>query len=290
MIRKQTSQDLNQIMDIIKNSNHKFDGRMFLPGVMESPQVYVDEEHGVIIGVAYVNEKILHLHGKRIKVAYINASMMNEKGLSRLSKILSKSDMITMIQSSSSVELEKLGYEPVIELSKYNISTDYLPKLTIDGIVLNPEPHKLLEVYENFTSHFNGYFERTQQYFKGIKKVLGSSGSIIGYEEGGKLMGYIVFEAYENVVIVKECCYQKSGHLLSMLSFVARGKRRIVIQTSSFEHLSRILPQAKRSKETFMLASINDKTLFEHLFHIKIISAYSGFNAFGKALWNRDHF
>lgn len=290
MIRKQTSEDLNQIMNIIKNSDHKFDGRMFLPGVMESPQVYVDDEHGEIIGVAYVNEKILHLHGKRIKVAYINASMMNEKGLSRLTRILSKSDMITMIQSTSSVELEKMGYEPVIELSEYNISTDYLPKLSIDGIVLNPEPHKLHEVYENFTSHFNGYFERTPQYFIGIKKVLGSSGSIIGFEEGGKLVGYVVYEAHENVVIVKECCYQKSGHLLSMLSFVARGKRRVVIQTSSFEHLSRILPQAKRTKETFILASINDKTLFEHLFHIKIISAYSGFNAFGKALWNRDHF
>lgn len=290
MIRKQTPEDLVQIMDIIKKSNHKFDGRIFLPDVIKSPDIYVDIENDNIEGLAYVSEKILNLHGKRIKIAYINASMMSEKSLARLVKILRRTDMITMIQATPEMSLENLGFEPVIEISQYNLSTDYLPKITVDGIVLNPEPHKLLEVYNNFMNHFNGYFERDVDYFKSIKKVLGSAGSIVGFEHDGELCGHVVFETHENVVIVKEACYQKSGHLLAMLAFASRGKRRLVLHTSAFEHLTRVLPHAKKSKETFMFASINDKELFEHLFHIKIISAYSAFNAFGKALWNRDYF
>lgn len=290
MIRKEIPEDLTQIMDIVKQSNHKFDGRMFLSGVMHKPDIYVDVENDTVHGVAYVIEKVLNLHGKRIKVAYINASMMSEHALNRLVKILKRTDMITMIQATPGLALENLGFEPVVELAEYNLSTDYLPKLSIDGIVLNPEPFKLVDVYSNFMVHFNGYFERTENYFISAKKVLGSSGSIIGFEEDGKLVGYVVFESHENVVIVKECCYQKSGQLISMLAFVSRGKRRLVVHTSAFEHIERILPHAKKTKQTFMLASINDKELFEHLFHIKIISAYSAFNAFGKALWNRDYF
>lgn len=290
MIRKQSPEDLVQIMDIIKKSNHKLDGRIFLPDVIKKPDIYVDIDNDTVDGVAYVSEKILNLHGKRIKVAYINASMMSEKSLAKLVKIIRRTDMITIIQATPEISLENLGFEPVIEISQYNLSTDYLPKISIDGIVLNPEPHKLVEVYESFMSHFTGFFERDVDYYKSIKKVLGSAGSIVGFEQDGELCGYIVFETHENVVIVKECCYQKSGHLLAMLSFASRGKRRLVVQTSAFEHLTRILPHAKKTKETLMLASINDKDLFENLFHIKIISAYSAFNAFGKALWNRDYF
>lgn len=290
MIRKQNPEDMNQIMDFIKNNNVKFDGRMFLPGVMTDSTVYLDIENQAIKGLAYVNEKILKLHGKRIKVAYISVNMMSVESLKRLLTLLSRSDIITMIQSSADELIDKMDFESVIEINEYNVNVDYLPKIGVDGIVMNPLEDKLLEVYQKFTDHFAGFFERKASYYKSIKKVLGSSGNIIAYEEGGKTTGYLIYESYENVVVVKECCYEKSGQLLSMLAFASRGKRRLVIQSSSFEYLERILPQAKKTKQTFMLAAINDKELFEHLFHIKIISAYSAFNAFGKPLWNRDYF
>lgn len=290
MIRKQNESDLQQIMDIIKNSNQKFDGRLFLQGVMQRPEVYVDVEGQSVRGVSYVTSKILNLHGKRVKVAYVNANLMSSKGLKNLLKMLARTDLITLIKATSLTELEELGFESVIENFEYNVNTDYLPKLSIDGIVLDPSDEKLLECYHSFTSHFTGFFERTADYFQSVRKVLGSSGGIVGFEESGKIVGYAIYETHESSVVIKECCYLKSGHLLSLLSFVSRGKRRLVLHTSNNEHLSRILPHAKKTKQTFLMASVNDKTLFEHLFHIKIISAYSGFNAFRKPLWNRDYF
>lgn len=290
MIRFAQKEDMFEVIESMKESHKKYDGRLFLDGVMKNPNIYVLEENKTFEGASYVVDKILRLHDKRLKVSYITASSMNDDGLRKLQNYLSKQDIITLIQADNPEDLESLGFEPVIEVSEFNINVDTLPRLSVDGIVMDPNYEKLLKVYQSFTKHFTGYFERNVEYYNGVKRLLGARGGIIAYEENGNLVAYIIFESYENVVIVHEACYQTSGHLIKLLAFAGRGKRRMVIQTSSYEHLSKIFPQAKKTKHAFLMAYINDKTLFENLFHIKIISAYSGFNAFGKALWNRDIF
>ena len=290
MIRVATQDDLSALSVFVKSLTAMPDNqkRFFLKTVTFSPCIYIAVNDDVITGLAHVNDKVLNLHGKRLKVSYITHAYLDDDAYMGLIGLLEREDIVTLVQSNDSELMEALGFESVIESADSNFSPEFLPKGSVEGIVLNPSPQKLVHAYTNFTKHFTGFFERNQTYYETLQSVSGPYVNVVGFEHDHELVGYIIYELYDNNIVVRECCYQTSGQLVAMLAFAARGKHRIVVQTSIYEHLERIIPNLKKSKHKFMYAMIHDKPLFEQLFHIKIISAYSGFNAFGKALWNRD--
>lgn len=290
MIRMATQADASALSVFVKSLSAMPDSqkRFFVKALGVSTCVYIALEDDAITGVAYVNMKVLNLHGKRLKVAYVTHAYLEDLAYIELIYLLERDNIVTLVQSDDEALMETLGFESVIERADSNFSPEFLPKGSVEGIVLNPSAEKLVHAYQNFTKHFTGFFERNATYYETLQVVLGSYVNVIGFEHDKELVGYLIYEIYDNNIVVKECCYQTSGQLVAMLAFASRGKHRVVVQTSIYEHVERVIPGLKKSKHKFIFAMIHDKALFEQLFHIKIISAYSGFNAFGKALWNRD--
>lgn len=250
---------------------------------------------GDIQASVQVHQKRLNLHGKQLRTSFLVGcigSLGDRKQLvENVLEEVSQSDLLTLIQTDSPEDYESLGFETVVETKIYNFSSSHIPDFPMDGIVLEPSLTDVQSVYKKFTSHFTGFFDRSLEDFELIKKNLkDQKGSIVGYVEEGILVGYASYINHGSSVEILECAYDKSGTLLRLLSFVSRGVSRIVFHASESERINKVLPDLKAKKVTFMMARVNDHELFERLYHIKIISAYSAFNAFGLPVFNRDFF
>lgn len=288
MIRRANPGDYQTVDTLLKKSMDDNSFNRFKEKILDHEKCYVSLDEEVVTGAAFVEPKVLSLHDKLIKSSFIVSVGNSHKIMDQLLSLVSRDDIITLIKTTDSESFEEYGFEPVIEVFDYNLNTSSLPNFDVVGVNIEPSSEALLKVYRGFTQHFTGYFKRDVDYFDRLKSELSSYGGIIGYTVEDQIVAYVVYEIHDSVVTVRECCYFKSGHLLRLLSFVTRGKSRLVLTSSVYEHMNRILPEAKKTRRQTIMARINDKELFERLYHIKIISAYSGFNAFGKPLWNPD--
>ena len=61
-----------------------------------------------------------------------------------------------------------------------------------------------------------------------------------------------------------------------------------MLNATTSEKIHKLFPHATKTEQPFLMARINDKELFERLYGLKILSAYSGFNVSAKPLFNRD--
>lgn len=252
-----------------------------------------------ILALAHVMPKVIKLKDKHLKTLYVSHVMTRREFqgqgymkelMQRINDLAKKEHILTVLRPYEPSVFRSLGYENVIANAEYSIATKNIPQLNIDGIILTPKPKDLLSVYEAFTHYFDGYFKRDESYFeKMLRYVRHQKGSIIGLKENDVLVGYCIYIPYSNHVEVIECAYDTSGTLVKLLSFISRGKHRVHLTASTSEKIQKLFPQATKSTQPFLMAKINDQQLFERLYGLKIISAYSAFNVSAKPLFNRDY-
>lgn len=261
-------------------------------------QCYLSKnDHDEILASIQVHDKVLSLHDKNIKASYLVGGFMRPNVLQEtmttlITEVLddvSRTDIITLCRTDQPEWFEPFGFETVVENYIYTISAVSLPTLGMEGIVRDPSPESLLEVYDRFTNHFTAFFKRDANYFSKLKKTMREqNGQIIGLQENGELVAYAIVTNAPHSVEVVECCYDKSGSLVRLLAFVSRSVQDVRLHATVSERLDKIFTESQRVKAPFLIARVNDKELFERLYHIKIISAYSAFHAFGKPVFNRD--
>lgn len=260
----------------------------FMDDVIDPNLVFMDEDDYI-----FVRDKVICLHEKNIRVAYIWHYKLsaNSMLLQTVQELLNHEYLLTIVNTRDGEPWAKEGYENVIGVSNYAVRAQDLPAFDAYGIIRDPKSEDLLNVYRNFTRHFNGYGVRNVKDFDLMKTLLKArQGEIVGLTIDHQLRAYCVVYHYHHTANVVECCYDKSGSLLKLLSYCSRAMNDITFTTSQVEKIGRILPNAKKENEVFLQAVIGDKDLFEKLYKIRIISAYSAFNAFSIPLFNREFF
>lgn len=276
-----------------KDKNKAYYDAYFNREISNEEHRYVDVD-GEILALCSSKEKILSLHGNLLKSTVIRGPIYTDKDFADalFQEELERSartSLITFAYPRSDFQYEDYGFETVVEHYQYNIAVDSLPQLSVSGIVMDVNSEDLLKAYDSFTDYFTGYFKRSVEEFEELSKIYkGLGGGVIAYYENREIAGYAFYIRHQSFVEISECVYNTSGSLFRLLSFLSKGVSRIVLIASESERIHKILPDAKRNKFPFLLARINDKDLFERLYHIKIISAYSGFHAFGKPVFNRN--
>ncbi len=291
-----------------KNLIKKYWKRSF-PDEIESVDayfdVYYDEDETItlreeqeIIALAQVKTKVIHLAGKNLKTLYITHIMTRPEyqGQGYMSLLIEsinewaeREHIITVLRPFEPSVYRSFGYENVISVSEYTISSKHIPNIDIKGIILSPQLEDLVKTYESFTQYFDGYFLRDETYFKDLKEYLNKrNGHIIGLKENNRMVGYCAYIQHPTHVEVLECTYETSGTLVKLLSFISRGKHRVLLKASTSERIHKLFPHATKTKQPFLMARINDQELFERLVGLKILSAYSAFNVSAKPLFNRD--
>ncbi len=251
-----------------------------------------------ILALAQVKPKVISLGDKKLKTHLISHVMtrpefqgkgyMNALIQGVLSKT-SKDTLLTVLKPYEPNVFRSLGFENVIATTEYNIATKDIPSMSTEGILLSPFASDLKQAYEAFTEYFDGHFDRDDAYYDALKEyVMHRKGNIIGFKEAGILKGYCVYLDHPTHTEVIECVYDTSGTLIKLLSFVSKGKHRVLLKASTSEKIHKLFPKSMKTNQPFMMARINDQALFERLYGLKIISAYSGFNVSAKPLFNRD--
>lgn len=261
-------------------------------------EIYLYKKEDDVVSVARVGDRVLSLNGKKLRVAYIphvfTRGIYQGKGymsqfLSELLEVVGRKSLMTLLQAYEPSVYESLGFERVLEVAKYRINALDIKDFGVSGILLSPKSEDLWRVYQEYTKHFDGYFVRDIAYFDKLKQDYSKrSGDVVGLLVGEVLVGYCVYDVNGMQVEVKECVYDKAGTLMRLLSYVSKGKTAVTLWSSEAENLSKVFPKSKRSVQPYLSARLNDKELFERLYDIRIISAYSAFNAFDKPLFNRD--
>lgn len=253
--------------------------------------IEIDEQ---ILSSCASRSKVLSLHGNHLQSNLILGPIYTDLDFAKTIfeeelKRSSQNNLISFVYPSPNFDYSDYGFETVVEHYQYNIPISSLPNLGVSGIVLDPSSEDLMKVYSSFTDFFTGYFVRTVEEFKNLSTMYKSlGGGAIAYVENQEILGYAFYVRHQTFVEVTEVCYNNSGTLLRLLGFLSKGMSRIMMMASESERIQKILPDVKRTKHPFLLARINDRELFERLYHIKIISAYSGFHAFGKPVFNRN--
>lgn len=255
-------------------------------------------ENQEILAMAQMKPKVIQLGDKKLKTSYITHVMTRPEyqGQGYMKKMMSlilennvKEQILTVLKPYEPSVFRSLGFENVLMVTEYNIQAKHIPSLSVDGIILGPSPKDLLKVYETFTQYFDGYFKRDLKYYEDLfQYITARKGKIIGIKEKNKMVGYCVYLMYPTHIEVLECAYDTSGTLIKFLSFVSRGKHRVILKASTSERIHKLFPNAIKTTQPFMMARINDKALFERLYGVKILSAYSAFNVSAKPHFNRD--
>ncbi len=262
-------------------------------------QSYVLIESGVIVCSLQTREKKMELHGKVIRVNYIvgivTLAEHRHKGYMRqlLDAVLEESRhhyLITVLQAYEPRIYEPFGFENVMDVKETTLEGTDLAFRNSVGVSMNIKAADLKQCYDRFTRYFTGYFKRSEEEFKTlVEGFYAEGGEVIGYLKDNVLEGYAFISKHEQVTRYDELCYMSSDALLRLASFGLQQSKQVILVTSPQEKIKRVFPHAVSKKRPFMMARINNPVLFESLYHVRIISAYSAFRASPLPLFNRDY-
>lgn len=257
------------------------------------------EAQGVIVASLQSRVKTLMLFGNALQVNYIvgvvTAEPYRRQGYMKklLSAVLADSEkhyLFTVLQAYQPKVYESFGFETVIENKETLVTRSMLAKVNATGVSYNVKAEDALALYQKFTTHFTGYFLRTQEEMERlIEGVRAEGGEVLGVYQQQELVAYGFALKDSHGLRLDEVCYGDSNALLKLISYGLQQNEQVTFVSSTQEKVQKIIPQSHPKKVPFMMARVNQPHLFEKLYHVRIISSYSAFNAFSIPLFNRDY-
>lgn len=149
---------------------------------------------------------------------------------------------------------------------------------------------QLLSCYRQFAAHFTGYIVRDETLMEArIRQHLAQGGTVWTYQRNRECLAYALVTVHESVAEIDECCYLDSDGLIKLLNAAFQRATQVHLTTTLAEHIRRIIPDAVVRTQPWLMARIHQRDLFRDLYHVRILYAYSAFNAFPVPLFNRDY-
>lgn len=302
MIRQAQDKDKGEIYRQWKTAFRDDDGGsidFFFDYLYRNEDSVVLEEHQKIVTSLQSRPKVLRLFGNNIAVNYlvgvVTLPEFRRQGYmdQLMNAVLAESEhqyLMTVLQAYNPKVYEKYGFETVIETQESKIRASMLPVIDDYGVKEVRDPFALKACYDRFTQYFTGYFVRTIDDFNSlIESVDAEGGKIIGLYDEDDLVAYSFIYFNDAGARLDELCYDKASSLLRLISYGLRRTGEVTCVTSTSERLNRVIPGIESIRKPWLMARVNDTAHFDQLYHIKIISAYSAFNAFSIPLFNHDY-
>ncbi|MDD6467347.1 MAG: GNAT family N-acetyltransferase [Erysipelotrichaceae bacterium] len=194
--------------------------------------------------------------------------------------------LITCLQAYDPNLYAQFGFETLYFRKKYQFHRNDFPRYKTDGISQMVSEEDLLHLYRQFTSRFNGYMVRDEQYYKNLQHQLEmEQGYLYTYYKDNELQGYMVCYIETNRLIIDEIVYLNGEALARMLSYACKQKPFISLIVSEHEHMEKLLPNAEVSTFGAMMVRINDEALFEECFGRKAKPLQEAFHDPNKPLY-----
>lgn len=303
MIRLAKSSDMKELYfhwkEVFEFDDHgSIDG--YFQHVFKPENCYVYLRDNQIIGSLMVHPKEMVLHGKIINVAYIvgvytlpdyrHQGVMKDL-MNHVVKELEYRYVLTVTQAYNPNLYKQFGFEEVYQQQKYLVKRSMIKPMDSDGIRLSVEPHEVVELYQYFTQYFTGYFVRKEaDVIRNSKLVLAENGQSVGLYRQNELVAHLRYVVNDTTIVVDEVLYKDTSALIKILNYVLSKYPKILVSVSMVENLEKLMGAELLEISTSLLVKLNDSTLFEHLYNVKVTKASSAIKAFSKPLFNTDFY
>lgn len=258
-------------------------------------QCYMLKDGDTILSSLQVHRHVMVLQGKRLEIAFIVGVLtppaFRKKGymkklMDEVLDILDHQCLITVLQAYIPEIYEPFGFQKIYRRKKFTIDKSMVPVLSTSGISYTVDPKDLQTFYKQFTTHFDGYFLRGDNYYEMRFAELKAEGAkVMILKEQGVVKGYCMFSIEPKHIDIDEILYVDAVSLLKMVSALLNGKDKVILHVSANEDLNRILPGSSATLEEYMSVRINDFDLFNKLFETRVTTASQAMTLGGKPLW-----
>ncbi|MBR0385555.1 MAG: GNAT family N-acetyltransferase [Erysipelotrichaceae bacterium] len=297
MIRNAVTSDRKAVYDmqnsrvsLEKNEAQEF----YFARLLRINQVVVNEIADRVRASLQVNQHSIILDGKRLAVGTIIAPMFATGYQEALEQLLedvldeqSRKTLVTMISADRPSLYRQYGFEEVYKKRLYTIRSSDLKNASYKGVSRDFTIGDLQQIYGKFTSHFNGYYLRDNQYWLDLYKQLEflRCNLCVYRNDEGEIEGYMIYHLQPEKICVDEILYLNGEAFIRLLCYGFRYKDEMELTVSQDEEIRRLIPDIKyRSVNTFM-ARINDFELFSRLFESRVETSIDGFYRSGKPLF-----
>ena len=205
-------------------------------------------------------------------------------------EILSATELFTLIQAYKEQAYAPFGFEDAYFRRHYIINQKHLPVMSASGVSYQEDPFSMKELYQNFTSHFNGASLRSNDDFKVlIEEVKAQKGRIITSVKDNTLKAYALITPQSSHIDIDEIVYTDTQSLMTLLSVLGNSNPHLLLKVSQAEDLGRLLPHCPVEIKTYTSLRINDLSLFNQHFKVNVKSTKEALHVFTAPFWLREN-
>ncbi len=296
MIREAKMHDRKAIYDLhAAKTNSDFDTMEFyFSQLLNIDNILVNEINSHVVASIQRNDHILRLHDNRLAVSTLFGQIYKKGNPEYLDQLLddaldeaSRTSLVTLAITDSPKVLVGKGFEPIYKHRIYHINKDDLDNRSYEGVDRQFTVGELTKIYRQFTSYFDGYYERNGEYWLDMFEKLKfmRSNLVVYRNEEGQVEGYMIYRITQQKVYVNELVYLNGKAMIRLLCYAFKYKDNIEVTVSEDENLSKAIPKIRYRKRNVMLAKINNISLFNSLYQCDIKSTAEGFNLYKKSLF-----
>ena len=182
---------------------------------------------------------------------------------------------------------ERYGFKTVHISKRYLLAAQECRKSSYQHVRTFGSAKQMAELYQQFTSHFDGYYQRDIKYYESLlDRCHNSEEKLCFYYEQGQMKGYCLYLLNNKEAYVQEIVYLDSRALKQMLSYLAQNVNDIQLIVSNKEKIERVYPLAIPRRETYLMARLNNIALFNKLYNCSVRHAEDAFELLQKPMWN----
>ena len=152
------------------------------------------------------------------------------------------------------------------------------------------DPVAMLEVYAKMMRSFDGFEVRDVHFYE--KKIealkVRDTGIFAVYDSYDHLRAYFSLTLGTDVAMIDEVVYLSLEALNKAISYALKYAPSVIVKTSVYEDLTRVYPEIKKERASYVLARLDHKELFDKLYGTDIDGIYKALTLAGRPLWFND--
>ncbi|MBQ9037127.1 MAG: GNAT family N-acetyltransferase [Erysipelotrichaceae bacterium] len=302
MIRSAKNSDRKTIYDLHSSNvsvDRYDDMEYYFARLFDADKVIVNDHNSHVVASLQVNYHTMILNDIRVGASTILGQITTEQNKEYFRELMndvldevSRKTLVTLLLTNKPNDYTQYGFEAIYKRKTYNISRSDLKNRSFDGVGGPFEISELVKVFREFASHFNGYYERDNNYWiEAFRQYQFLRRNIVSYRnEEGKVEGYMVYQITQQKIYVDELVYLNGTALIRLICYALKFKNNIEVTVSENEDLSKAMPKIRSTSRTVMMARINDYPLFNKLFESDVRKVREGFGLCDKPLYINERY
>ncbi|MEG0959353.1 MAG: GNAT family N-acetyltransferase [Erysipelotrichaceae bacterium] len=296
MIRDAVSKDKEEIVRIWKSAySTKAENYLdfFFNDCFDQGKCILIEQDGRIVSMLQYHNAVMEFQKRKLSVSYLHdiVTIPDYRKRGHMRKLMETTidevkhnHLISIMEAYNPRIYEQFGFEVVYYQKHYTVHSSQLEHVNTIGVDTSVNTQDLLELYQRFTKHFEGYLIRDEAYFKQLIECskLRNYGLCTYLSKHNQVDGYAFYEIINNEIVVKEIIYMESIALLKMIKYIIGEHHSIEVIVSQGEKLEKVIPLLIPKKLSYMMARVNNYDLFNKLFNTEVKNVKEAYTLLSK--------